>query len=322
MYPERKNVLVTGGAGFIGSHLAERLVELGNRVVVYDDFDDFYLGKERNLEHLNGNGNFQLVRGSILDFETLSSLVKRSDMVFHMAAQAGIRYCIDNPGKAHSVNATGTLNVLMAAKQAGTEKVVYASSSGIFGNTEYVPMDEKHPTNPNSPYGASKLAGEKYCLAFNEVYGLDVTCLRFFSVYGPRGRPDQVIHSMAAKIVNSEPPVIYGNGQQTRDFTYVSDVVESILLAASTDASSATVFNIGFGREVTINDVCRRILASLGREGISPIYKDTYKGEFPRTLADNTRAARVLGWRPKVDLDEGIRHFLAWLTKIQKQKSG
>ncbi|MEM2945564.1 MAG: NAD-dependent epimerase/dehydratase family protein, partial [Thermoproteota archaeon] len=192
-----KRVLVTGGAGFIGSHLVDILIEKGCEVVVLDNFDDFYSGKERNIVRHIGNEKFHLIRGDILNYDLLFHVMKGVEVVFHEAAQAGIRYCNLNPVKAHRVNVEGTLNVLLASREQKVKRIVYASSSSIFGKTSSMPINEEYPTNPSSPYGATKLAGEKYCLSFHDVYGIDVVCLRYFSVYGPRGRPDQVIYSMA-----------------------------------------------------------------------------------------------------------------------------
>jgi len=164
----------------------------------------------------------------------------------------------------------------MAAKQQRVKKIVFASSSGIFGDPVYVPMDEKHPTNPSSPYGVSKLAAEKYCVAFNKVYGLDIVCLRYFSVYGPRGRPDQVIYAFTSSILKGESPTIYGDGKQTRDFTFVSDVVEATILAAETENIGGEVFNIGYGKEISINEVCAKVLNETGKKGeIQPRYVES-----------------------------------------------
>lgn len=316
---ELKNsrILVTGGAGFIGSHLTDRLLEMGNSVAIYDNFDDFYPGKESNVRHNFKNNRFKLVRNDILNYEALLSVMKGVDVVFHEAAQCGVRYCIKNPLKANSVNVTGTLNVLWAAKQAKVRKIVFASSSGIFGEPHYAPMDEKHPTNPNSPYGVSKLAAEHYCQVFNKVYDLDVTCLRYFSVYGPRGRPDQVIYEFASAIAQKKRPIIFGDGTQTRDFTFVSDVVEAAVLAADCENIGGHVFNIGYGKEFNMNEIFEKVVKAMGTEDIKPIYRETYKGEFPRTFADNTKARRILGWKPKVGLSDGLSIFVNWLKEAR-----
>lgn len=307
----RKRILVTGGAGFIGSHLSEGLLKLGAKVTVLDVFDDFYPGKEENIKGLLRKERFELVRGSILDLDLLRSLIKNADAVVHLAAQAGIRYCNEKPFKANEVNVTGTLNVVSLCQKLGVNKLVYASSSSVFGDPVRVPMDEHHPTDPNNPYGASKLAGEKYCTSFARAYGMDVTCLRYFSVYGPRGRPDQVLFSFAEKAIRDQPPVIYGDGSYSRDFTYVSDVVSATILSLYADSVGGRVLNIGYGKDFQVIDIARMIIAHFGGS-YEPSFVEQYKGDFPRTLCDNESARRILGWRPEVMFKEGLELFLNW----------
>ncbi|MGC8832274.1 MAG: NAD-dependent epimerase/dehydratase family protein, partial [Thermoproteota archaeon] len=182
-----------------------------------------------------------------------------------------------------------------------------------------LPINEECATNPSSPYGATKLAGEKYCLSFHEVYGIDVVCLRYFSVYGPRGRPDQVVYSMAYRMLNGGRPVVYGKGEQRRDFTYVSDVVEATLLAAETEGIGGEVFNIGFGKDFSINELLRILLNITGLDEVEPEYLESYRGDFERTLADNSKAQRMLGWRPRVSFEEGIQRFVEWLGSTLKE---
>ncbi|MEM3389953.1 MAG: NAD-dependent epimerase/dehydratase family protein [Thermoproteota archaeon] len=313
-----KRVLVTGGAGFIGSHLVDILIAKDCEVVVLDNFDDFYSGKERNIVRHVGNEKFHLIRGDILNYDLLFHVMKGVEVVFHEAAQAGIRYCNLNPVKAHRVNVEGTLNVLLASREQKVKRIVYASSSSIFGKTSSMPINEEYPTNPSSPYGATKLAGEKYCLSFHDVYGIDVVCLRYFSVYGPRGRPDQVIYSMAYRMLTGKRPVVYGSGEQRRDFTYVSDVAEATLLAAETEGIAGEVFNIGFGKDFSINELLKILFNTMSVDGVEPEYLESYKGDFERTLADNSKAQRTLGWRPKVNLEEGVRRFVEWLDEALK----
>jgi UDP-glucose 4-epimerase len=310
----RKKVLVTGGAGFIGSHLTEGLLKLGARVTVLDNFDDFYPRKEENVEGLQGKDRFRLVRGSILDLDLLTGLIKDSDAVVHLAAQAGIRYCNERPLKANEVNATGTMNVVASCHRLGVRKLVYASSSSVFGDPIKTPMDENHPTNPNNPYGASKLAGEKYCTSFAKAYGMDITCLRYFSVYGPRGRPDQVLYSFANKAAKGEPPIVYGDGNYSRDFTYVSDAVSATILALYKDSKGGSVLNIGYGKDYRMIDVARRIIAHYGAD-FEPRFVAQYEGDFSRTLCDNELARRTLGWRPEVSFEEGLSLFLDWFEE-------
>jgi len=310
----KKRILVTGGAGFIGSHLAEGLLKLGARVTVLDNFDDFYSGKETNIEGLLRSDRFRLVRGSILDLDLLTTLIRDSDAVVHLAAQAGIRYCNERPFKANEVNATGTMNVVASCHTLGVKKLVYASSSSVFGDPVKTPMDENHPTNPNNPYGASKLAGEKYCTSFARAFGMDITCLRYFSVYGPRGRPDQVLYSFAMKASKGEAPTVYGDGSYSRDFTYVSDVVSATILALYRDSEGGSVLNIGFGKDYKMIDVARKIIGHYGGE-YEPRFATQYEGDFPRTLCDNGLARMRLGWRPAVPFDEGLSLFLDWFDE-------
>jgi len=309
---EGRKILVTGGAGFIGSHLVDRLLKMGNTVIVYDNFDPFYEGKELNIVHHKNDPAFKLVNGDILDYDALSSVMQGVEVVFHEAAQPGVRYSIENPEKAHQVNATGTFNVLKAAKERGVKKVVYASSSSVYGVPERLPLDEDHPTNPTSPYAVSKLAAEKHCQVFYHVYNLPTASLRYFSVYGPRQRPDQVTRKFATALFEGKPPVIYGDGSQTRDFTFVGDVVEATILAAEREESAGQVFNIGYGRQTSINKVFQLIANLIGKENISPIYKPSYAGDFPHTFADVRKAKQVLEYAPKVDLEEGLNKYIEW----------
>lgn len=307
----RSRVVITGGAGFIGSHLADQLLSLGCTVTVLDNLDDFYSGKEQNYSHNLSNPRYRLVNGDILDAATLKDVLKGAGVVFHQAAQAGVRFCIENPMRAHEVNVRGTLNVLLAAKEAEVKKLVFASSSSVYGVPKRVPLTEEMMTEPTSIYGATKLAGEKYCRALSETGGVPTTSLRYFSVYGPRGRPDQVIHAFADKIKHRTPPVIYGDGKQTRDFTYVSDVVTAAIFAAENEECDGEVLNIGFGKEVTIADLAEKIIIRMG-SSLKPEYRRAYAGDFPRTLCGNEKARRLLRWRPVVGLDEGLTRFLEW----------
>lgn len=304
--------LVTGGAGFIGSTLVDSLLRLGCTVVAFDNFDEFYTGKEKNVGHNLSNPKFSLVRGSILDAKVLEEAMKGAQVVFHLAGQAGVRYCIENPLKAEEVNAKGTVCVLQAVRtQRTVKKMIYASSSSIFGNPVKPMLSEDHPQNPTSPYGVSKLAGEKYCLAFHETYGTPVTCLRYFSVYGPRGRPDQVVYSFAKRVMEGQPPLIYGNGRQSRDFTFVSDIVGGTVLAAMADESVGETFNLGYGKEFPIEAVARMVIDSFGAD-LEPKFVEAYKGDFPKTLCQNNKARTVLRWSPQVDFQTGVAEFLRW----------
>lgn len=307
-----RKILVTGGAGFIGSHLVDRLLQLDNRVIVYDNFDPFYEGKESNIIAHVDDSAFKLVKGDILNYDTLIGVMQGVDIVFHEAAQPGVRYSIENPGKAHQVNINGTFNVLQAAKERGVKKVVYASSSSVYGIPEHLPLAEDHPTNPTSPYAVSKLAAEKYCQVFNQVYRLPTVSLRYFSVYGPRQRPDQVTRKFATFIFEGKQPIIYGDGSQTRDFTYVDDVVEATLLAAENEECVGQIFNVGYGHQTSIKEALQLIAHLIGKEDISAIYKPSYAGDFPHTFADITKAKQRLGYAPKVGLEAGLNKYIEW----------
>ena len=308
-----KTVLVTGGAGFIGSHLTEKLLELGANVTVYESFDRFYKGKEANLSTAANSPRFRLVDGDIRDKSVLDTASKGVDVVIHLAGQAGVGFSVENPRITNDVNVDGTLNVLWSAKANGVKRVINASSSSIFGEPHYLPIDEAHPASPTSPYGVSKLAAEQYGKAFHNVYGLDVVSLRYFSVYGPRGRPDQVIHRFTRSLLEGKPPLIKGEGTQSRDFTYVDDVVSATILAAEAEGIGGEAFNIGFGARTSINELAEKLILLTGMGGkVDPLYGDESKGDFPHTQADNRKAARLLGWKPKTGLDEGLKNYVDW----------
>jgi len=305
--------LVTGGAGFIGSHLTEKLLELGAQVTVYDRFDKFYKGKESNLVTAANFPGFRLVEGNILDREALDSAMKGVDFVFHEAGQAGVGFSIENPRVTNDVNVDGTLNVLWSARRNEVKRLVNASSSSIFGKPDYLPIDESHPARPTSPYGVSKLAAEHYVTVFHKVYGMHAVSLRYFSVYGPRGRPDQVIHRFTDSLLHGRPPVISGDGSHTRDFTHVSDIVSATVSAAEQDGISGEVFNVGFGSRVSISELAEKLIFLTGRKGkVEPLYVEEPKGEFPDTQADNRKAQMLLGWKPRLSLDEGLKEYVEW----------
>lgn len=314
-----KNVLVTGGAGFIGSHLTEKLLEMGAYVTVYDCFNRFYKGKERNLSTASNFPRFSLIDGNILDSEKLNAATKGMDVVIHEAGQAGVGFSVENPQITNEANVDGTLSVLWSAKINRVKRVVNASSSSIFGVPQYLPIDEVHPTSPTSPYAVSKLTAEQYARTFHKVYGLGTVSLRYFSVYGPRGRPDQVIHRFTQNVLEGKSPVINGDGMQSRDFTYVDDVVAATILAAETDGIEGEAFNIGYGDKTTIKELAEKIIALEGMEGkVSPDYREQSKGDFPHTQADNRKAAKTLGWKPLVGIDEGLGMYVKWFSNNSK----
>ena len=305
-------IIVTGGAGFIGSHLVDRLIEMNNHVIIYDNFDKYYDDKEKNIKNHLGNQNFTLIKSDILDYKKLYKAMNKVDIVFHLAAQAGVRYSLDNPIKTNIVNTSGTLKVLKAAKKNKVKKVVFASSSSVYGEPQYMPLDEKHPTKPISIYAASKLAAENYCQIFDYILDLPTIILRYHTVYGPRQRPEMAIHKWIRQLFQNVPPVIYGDGNQTRDFTYIDEIIDGTLKAAEIENAEGEIFNLGGGSRKRINDVIKLILILTGKEDINPIYEDSKPGDIYDTYADISKARKILGYSPKMTLDSGIRQFIKW----------
>ena len=308
--------MVTGGAGFIGSHLVDKLIEKGNRVIVYDNFDEYYSGKGNNIHSHLSNPDFVLVRADILDSNVLLKAMKDVDVVFHLAAQPGVRFSLENPAKTNSVNTTGTLNVLQAARQMEVQKVIFASSSSVYGIPHYMPVDEEHPKEPISIYGASKLVAEKYCRIYCELLCVPVVMLRYHTVYGPRQRPDMAIRKWTELLLTNKRPIIYGDGNQTRDFTYVSDVVEGTILAAEVDGIDGKVFNLGGGSRVSINDVVKSLIEITGKN-LQPLYQPPKLGDVYDTHANIQKAKKFLGYNSKVDLKEGLENFVKWFVDNQ-----
>ncbi len=311
-------ILVTGGAGFIGGHLAERFVRDGNDVVVLDNFDPFYdIGiKEHTVERAReaartGDGTYELVEGDVRDGDLVAELVTDVDYVFHQAAQAGVPASVDAPRKANDVNIDGTLNVLDAARDTDTERVVLASSSSVYGKARYLPYDEDHPTTPVSPYGVSKLAAEQYARVYNEVYGLPTVALRYFTVYGPRMRPNMAISNFVSRCLNDEPPVVYGDGTQTRDFTYIADIVSANARLLDFEGADGEIMNIGSTDTISIET-----LATVVRDQLVPDltieYSDRPAGDADHTHADITKANERLGYEPTTDIRTGVRAFIEW----------
>jgi len=313
-----KRILVTGAAGFIGSHLCEKLIG-SNTVLALDNFQNFYARKmkEQNLQNLRPHRNFHFREGDIRDTRTLRQITKNIDLIFHEAAQPGLRYSLKHPRIVHDINVNGTVNILEAARRNEVEKVIFASSSSVYGEPKYLPLDESHPTSPYSPYAASKLAAEHYCTAYHTSYGLNVVSLRYFSVYGPRQRPDLVIRAVTERLRKDKPPIIFGDGTQTRDFTFIEDIVNGTILAAEADDIGGEIFNLGFGQRTSILELVKLLQDLLNKKDLSPIYKPTYLGDFPHTQADISKAKKMLNYRPITSLREGLNCFLRWWAESQ-----
>jgi UDP-glucose 4-epimerase len=304
-------VIVTGGAGFIGSHIAQELAGRDYQVIIIDNLST---GRLSNIEPVLGMKNIVFVRGSIVNLPLLRKLFSGVDYVFHQAAVPSVPRSIKNPRASHVANTTGTLNVLLAARDNGVKKVVFASSSSVYGDTPTLPKVEDMTPNPESPYAVSKLAAEYYCQVFQKIYGLNTVCLRYFNVYGPRQDPNSPYAAVIPLFINSvmagKSPVIFGNGEQSRDFTFVRDVVEANILAA--EGTATGVFNIGSGVRVTINHLAELVIRLVGDNTIKPMYRDARPGDILHSLADITRAG-TFGYRPKYSLEEGLREVVNYL---------
>ncbi len=308
---ENKRVLITGGAGFIGSNLAEKLAE-ENEVVILDDLST---GKIENIEALIKKDNVTFIHGSITDLGLLQESFKDIDYVFHQAAIASVPKSIKDPKSSNEVNITGTLNVLIAAKDARIKKLVYASSSSVYGDTSLLPISEDIPLDPLSPYAVAKAAGEFYSKVFNDLYDLPTISLRYFNVFGPKQDPNShyaaAIPKFINAIMNDEQPVIYGDGDQSRDFTFVNHVVEANILACESDMMG--VFNIACGKRVTINQLVSIINEILGKN-IEPIYTEPRSGDIRHSVADISKAISF-GYKPESDFKNELRETVKWLSK-------
>ena len=301
-----KRVVVTGGAGFIGSNLAKRLARDSEVIIV----DDLSTGSTENIEGLIQEEKVRFVNGSIADLPLLSELFQGVDCVFHQAALPSVPRSVKYPLACHEVNATGTLNVLLAARDSGVKKVIYASSSSVYGDIATLPKSEDMTPNPQSPYAVSKLVGEYYCSVFHRIYGLPTACLRYFNVYGPGQDPNSqysaVIPRFINRILEGNPPIIYGDGEQTRDFTFINDVVEANILAAKNNISG--VFNISTGQRITINNLAATIARFIGKK-LEPIYQEPRAGDIKHSLADISKAQGI-GYKPGYTLDSGLKETI------------
>lgn len=313
-----RNILVTGGAGFIGSHLVDRLLADANRVTAVDNFNDFYdpaIKRANVAAHLKRE-NFELVEADITDSRAINDLFARAsfDCVAHLAARAGVRPSLADPLSYEETNVRGTLVLLEAARRNDVPRFIFGSSSSVYGVNSKVPFSEDDAiANPISPYAVTKIAGEAACHAYNHLYGLRVVCLRFFTVYGARQRPDLAIHKFARLISKGEPVPIFGDGTTRRDYTYIDDIVSGVLAAMRYDQSQFEIINLGESQTVELRRLVELLESALGKRAIIDRQAEQ-PGDVPLTYADISKARRLLGYDPQTDIETGIELFVEWFT--------
>jgi len=312
-----KTILVTGAAGFIGSHAAERLMTMGYRVVGVDNFSDFYdrSWKEMNLKSIKGD-KLDVEEIDITSGPEISKLVRlvRPWAILHLAAMAGVRPSIEDPAYYARVNVEGTTHLLQAAVKSGVEKFAFASSSSVYGNSPKVPFSEEDDVEePISPYAATKRAGELICYTFNHLYKLPIASLRFFTVYGPRQRPDLAIHKFTRLISAGKPVPFFGDGSTSRDYTFVEDTVSGIV-ASIEKIDKFRIYNLGGSSPISLSELIAELEKAIGKKAILD-KKPSQPGDVERTYADLTRSSKELGYSPKISISEGLKRFVAWFNE-------
>lgn len=306
-----KRVVITGAAGFIGSNLTYELIKLGASVI---GIDNLYNGRIENFEEILGSSSFQFIKGDIRDLSLLLEVFKDIDIVYHQAAFTSVPQSILMPESCNDVNVNGTLNVLNAARKRDVNKIIYASSSSVYGDTLTLPKKEDMPRVPISPYGVSKLACEAYMEAFHKIYGLKTVSLRYFNVFGPRQQDSPysgVIAIWLGRILANKDLIIFGDGEQSRDFTYVKDVVRANLLAAEHDISGE-IINLGSGSPIKLKDLARLMLKITNKEDLKITYADPRPGDIIHSYADITKANKLLKFQPKYTQEDGLRDYINW----------
>jgi nucleoside-diphosphate-sugar epimerase len=306
------NVLVTGGAGFIGSHLAEALLREGHRLRVLDDFST---GKRENLIFDKKYPSLEIIEGDIRTLDICTKAMKNIKYVFHQAALPSVQRSVEDPLDSNAVNVGGTLNILSAAKEQRVKRVIYASSSSIYGDTPTLPKKEEMPPNPLSPYALQKYVGEQYCRLFFQLYGLETISLRYFNVFGPKQDPESIYSAVIPKfidaLVRGRNPVVFGDGEQSRDFTYIDDVIQANLLAMSIDRLHGEVINVACGKKTSLNELLVILKDILGST-VSPLYEEPRKGDVKHSLADIGNAKSILQYYPKIDIKIGLEKTVAF----------
>ena len=300
-------VLVTGGAGFIGSNLTDALLRQGHRVRVLDSFST---GKRENLVFDEPHPSLEIIEGDIRDFNLCQKVTEDIEYVFHQAALPSVQRSVEDPLTSNSVNAGGTLNILLAAKDARVRRLIYASSSSVYGDTPILPKKEEMPPNPLSPYALQKYIGERYGRLFFQLYGLETVSLRYFNIFGPKQDPTSIYSAVIPRFIDAllegRPPIIFGDGEQSRDFTYVENVVQANLVAMSTEHLDGEVVNIACGKRTSLNQLLNILQDIIGSK-VSPIYEEPRKGDVKHSFADIRKGKRFLNYEPKVEIETGLK---------------
>jgi len=312
-------MLITGGAGFIGSHLCDKYVQQGHTVIC---FDNFLNGDLTNIRHLLTCKNFKLVNGDVRDFNMIEKIMSSGvNVVFHLAAQIHVDRSIIEPKMTYDINVGGTLNVLEAARMNDIEKILFASSSEVYGTSQYSPMDELHPLNAPHPYGASKIASDRLCYSYIETYGMNIAIVRSFNVYGKRQKDTGyggAISIFTKRVMNNQPPVIYGNGMQTRDYLYILDLIDGYDMLLKNKKSIDYPINFGTGVDISILSIAKKIINLFGKS-FDPVHVAPRPGEVDRLIADITKA-KNFGWAPKYTFDAGLIEFTDWYKNYRTEE--
>jgi UDP-glucuronate 4-epimerase len=311
--------IVTGAAGFIGSHLCERLLNDSWSVVGIDNFDNFYSPqiKRDNIKTCLTNSRFQIIEADIRDADKMYEIIaKGADIIIHLAAKAGVRPSIEQPGLYADVNINGTMTLLEAARKNRISKFMFASSSSVYGNNKKVPFSETDNVDfPISPYAATKKAGELLCHTYHHLYGISITCLRYFTVYGPRQRPDLAIHKFARLIEKDKSLPVFGDGSMMRDFTYIDDIIDGTT-AAIDKCDGFNIYNLGESRPINVNDLIKELEKALGKKATIE-HKSLQPGDVEKTFADVSKARKDLGYNPNTEISVGLERFIKWLRRNQ-----
>jgi UDP-glucuronate 4-epimerase len=320
------HVFITGGAGFIGSSLADKLLAEGHKVTAFDDFNAYYNPefKRRNVRHAAAHQNYRLIEGDVCDRELVSRSMADPlpDVIVHLAARAGVRASLKDPFLYQRVNVEGTLNILESARVLGVPKLTFASTSSVYGKNSNFPFKESDPVlHPVSPYAATKIAGEALCHSYHHIYGLDIAVLRFFSVYGPRGRPDMAIYQFSERILAGKPIPVFGDGTSERDYTYIDDITQGVA-ATLHKKFGFEIFNLGESETTPLHQMISLLESALGKKAVIDRLPDQ-PGDVARTCASIEKSRRLLGYDPKTNIEAGLPRFVEWyLSEVQPHRNG